>query len=164
MAGSGKNPEKGGDKMESMTSSASKSAADLKNKAQDTASNLAQKGQDMAGEALRRTQDAASTAAQKAQDLASSAAGRAEDAMSNVGSKISSLAGSLRETAPHEGPLGSAASRVADQLEAGGQYLQEHGIEDMAQDLMSLVRRYPMQSLLVGFGVGFLVGQSFSRR
>ncbi|MBV9123113.1 MAG: hypothetical protein JO112_07140 [Planctomycetes bacterium] len=164
MAGTGKNPEKVGDKMESMTSSAHKTASDLKGKAQDTASSLAQKGQDLAGEALRRTQDAASTAAQKAQDLASGATGKADDALSNVGSKISSLAGSLRETAPHEGALGTAASRVADRLEAGGQYLQEHGIEDMTQDLMSLVRRYPMQSILVGFGVGFLVGQTFSRR
>jgi hypothetical protein len=49
-------------------------------------------------------------------------------------------------------------------LESGGRYLQEHGIEDMAEDLAALVRRYPVQSLFVGLGVGFLLAQAFTPR
>jgi hypothetical protein len=53
---------------------------------------------------------------------------------------------------------------VAERLEAGGQYLQEHGMRDMTGELHSLIRRYPVQSLLVGLGFGFLLGRMANRR
>jgi hypothetical protein len=76
---------------------------------------------------------------------------------------MSGLAGSLRENAPREGMLGGAAGAVADRLEASGQYLQEHGLSDMAGDITSLVRQHPMQACLVGFGLGFLFGMAWRR-
>jgi hypothetical protein len=59
--------------------------------------------------------------------------------------------------------LGSAASGVASQLEAGGHYLQEHGLNDVAEDLSGLIHRYPVQSLFVGLFVGYLLGRTLSR-
>jgi hypothetical protein len=38
--------------------------------------------------------------------------------------------------------------------------LQDNTFENMARDVTTLIRRYPIQSLLVGLGVGYL----FSRR
>ena len=76
---------------------------------------------------------------------------------------MSSLAGTIREKAPHEGTLGSAASTVADQLQAGGQYLQEHGFREMGDDLAAVIRHYPVQSVLIALGVGFFAGMA-SRR
>jgi hypothetical protein len=100
---------------------------------------------------------------QKAQDIASGVAQKAGEAISSVGSGMASLASTIREKAPHEGMLGSAAGTVASGLETGGEYLRDHNMSDMLGDVTSLVRRYPIQSLLVGFGVGFLMARFTSR-
>jgi hypothetical protein len=84
--------------------------------------------------------------------------------MSSVGEQMSSLAGTIRERAPQQGAFGNAASTVADSLEASGHYLQEHELADLAADLGTLISRYPLQSVLAGLGVGFLLGRTFSRR
>jgi ElaB/YqjD/DUF883 family membrane-anchored ribosome-binding protein len=59
--------------------------------------------------------------------------------------------------------VGSAAGAVADGLESSGRYLQEHGVGDITDDLAGVIRRNPLPSLCVAFGVGFLVGM-VSRR
>jgi hypothetical protein len=46
----------------------------------------------------------------------------------------------------------------------GGRYLQEHDLGDMADDMTSVVRRYPLPALCIGFGVGFLLGMALTRR
>jgi ElaB/YqjD/DUF883 family membrane-anchored ribosome-binding protein len=135
-------------------------AGEAKERAREAASGATQKAQDL----MHKAQETASNVAQKAQDAASTAQQRTDEALSNVGEKMSSLAGTLRQSAPQGGSLGTAASAVADRLEAGGSYLQEHGLEDMAGEMATLVRRYPMQAVLVGLGVGFLLGQAFSSR
>jgi hypothetical protein len=110
-----------------------------------------------------KLQEAASNVGQKAQDVASTVAQKTDDALSAVGSGMSSLASTIREKAPQQGMLGSAASSVASGLQTGGEYLQEHGVGDMLNDLTAVVRRYPLRSLLVGFGVGFLMARATSR-
>jgi ElaB/YqjD/DUF883 family membrane-anchored ribosome-binding protein len=119
---------------------------------------------DTAQELAHGAQEAASSVAHKASDVASAAADRADDAISSVGSGMSTLAGQVRQNAPREGTLGSAAGAVASGLEQGGRYLQEHGFGDMADDMTSVVRRYPLPALCVGFGVGFLLGMALTRR
>jgi len=138
--------------------------------AQQAASNVGQKAQDFthkaqeaAAQVGHRAQEAASNVAHKAQDAASSAAGKAEEALSRVGDRMSSWGSTIRENAPHEGAVGSAASSVADQLQAGGRYLQEHGFRDMTEDMSDLVRRYPVQCVLIALGMGFFAGMA-SRR
>jgi len=133
-------------------------------KARETASSLGQKAQEAASNLGQRAQGMASQAGQKAQELASSATGQAEKAVSNVGERMSTMAGTLRERAPHEGMLGSAASAVADRLEASGSYLQEHGLSGMRGDLETVVRRNPLPAIFVCLGVGCLLGMLWSKR
>lgn len=128
------------------------SATAATQKAQDTASNLGQ-----------RAQDIASNVTQKAQDFASTAGERAEEAISNVGNRMSNWGSQLRENAPREGFVGQAASGVAGTLESGGQYLQQHDLNDMVSDLSNVVRSYPIASLCIAFGVGCFLGMA-SRR
>lgn len=128
-------------------------ASALGHKAQETASALGHRAQETASNVTHRAQEAASTVGQKA-----------DEAIAGAGSQMSSLAGTIRQNAPREGVLGSASTAVADRLQEGGRYLQEHGLSDMAEDMTGVVRRYPMQSLLVGFGLGFLVGWTLTRR
>ena len=87
-----------------------------------------------------------------------------DEALAKVGQQMTQLAGQVRERAPGEGPLAQAASTLAEGLEAGGRYLEDRSVEDITRDVAGLVRRYPLQSLLVGFGVGCLVGLALSRR
>jgi ElaB/YqjD/DUF883 family membrane-anchored ribosome-binding protein len=145
---------------EAMASAASQMAGEAKDRAREALSGATQKAQDL----MHKAQDTASSMGQKAQDVAASAQQRTDEALSNVGEKMSSLAGTLRQSAPREGTLGTAATAVADRLQAGGSYLQEHGVEDMAGEVTAMVRRYPMQSVLIGLGIGFLLGQAISSR
>jgi hypothetical protein len=139
-------------KGEEMTPKAQEAAATAGQKVQEGASNLGQKAQ-----------EAASTVAHKAQDVASSVAHKADDALSAVGSGMSSLAGTIRDKGPQQGMLGSATSTVAGGLQSTGDYLQHHGMGDMMDDMAGVIRRYPIRSLLVGFGVGFLMARITSR-
>lgn len=48
-------------------------------------------------------------------------------------------------------------STAAHTLEGTGAYLQETSWESMVEDLTGLIRRYPLRSLLIGFGIGYLL-------
>jgi len=120
-------------------------------------------GQEMKNAGQNVAQSAANAygdAKVKAQELGTAAAGKVGGATKAVGETMSSWAGTIRESAPQEGTIGSAAKTVANQLENAGSYLQDNTFENMARDVTTLIRRYPIQSLLVGLGVGYL----FSRR
>jgi ElaB/YqjD/DUF883 family membrane-anchored ribosome-binding protein len=134
-----------------------------KDRVEETATNLGHRAQEAATSMGHRAQEAASAVGHRASELASTAQDRAEGTLSNVGQGMTSLADQLRQKAP-EGTLGTAAGAVADRLQQGGRYLQEHGFNDMADDMTSVVRRYPLPALCLGFGVGFLVGMALTRR
>jgi hypothetical protein len=59
--------------------------------------------------------------------------------------------------------MGTAAGAVADRLEAGGRYLQDHNLEDIGTDVREFVRQYPLGSLAALFGLGFLMGSALRR-
>jgi gas vesicle protein len=130
----------------------------LGHRAQETASNLGHRAQETASSLGHRAQETATSLGHRAQETGSQLASNAEGALSSVGQRISSLAGTIRENAPREGFFGSAASNVAQELEAGGRYLQEKGLGDMVNDVGGLVRSYPVASLCVGFCIGWLCG------
>lgn len=107
---------------------------------------------------------AASDVRSRAQELGSSVAGRASETTSAVGERMTAVADTIRHRVPQEGKMGSAATAVADRLEAAGSYLQEHNLDNMVNDVTTLIRRYPMQSLLVGLGIGYLLARGRRER
>lgn len=94
-----------------------------------------------------------------AQELGATAATKANEAATIVGEKIGSLATVIREHAPHDGAVATAATAVADGLESAGSYLREKKVDDLAHDVTALVRTYPIQSLLIGVGLGYLLAR-----
>jgi uncharacterized protein YjbJ (UPF0337 family) len=118
-------------------------------------------GQPVSGTAQAQgaTFDEATTSAKgAAEEAAAAAASTAAQSVSAVGEKIGSLADVIREKAPHEGAMGTAATTVADKLGAAGSYLQQKNMDHMASDLTGMIRRYPIPALLIGLGIGYLLG------
>jgi ElaB/YqjD/DUF883 family membrane-anchored ribosome-binding protein len=139
-------------------------ATNVGHRAQEATTQMGHRAQEAASSLTHRAQEAGSNLASQASNLASQAQERADDALSRAGQGMSSLADQLRHNAPQEGMFGTAASAAADRLRQGGQYLQEHGVGDIAGDMGSLVRRYPLPALCVGFGFGVLLGMALTRR
>jgi uncharacterized protein YjbJ (UPF0337 family) len=90
----------------------------------------------------------------KAREFGATAAKKANEAAPVIGEKMKSLASAIREKAPR---LATSASKVADGLESASNYLQEKKFEHLGEDFKGLVRRYPLRSLLLGLGLGFLL-------
>lgn len=105
----------------------------------------------------------AEDAKNKAEEAASAATASGFQSISAMGEKIESLADVIREKAPQEGSLGTAATTVAQKLDAAGSYLQHRDVDHMVGDLSNMVRRYPIPSLLIGLGIGFLIAKSTRR-
>jgi uncharacterized protein YjbJ (UPF0337 family) len=101
-----------------------------------------------------KTDGAVASMSAKARELGATAARKANEAAPVIGEKMKSLASVIREKAPR---LATSASKVADGLESASNYLQEKKFEDLGEDFKGLVRRYPLRSLLIGLGLGFLL-------
>jgi len=111
-------------------------------------------------------QDAAgavATITTKAQELGATAASKASEAVTVVGEQMGSLASAIRDHAPHEGAIATAATTVASGLESASSYLHEKEYANLAADLTALVRRYPVQALLAGVGLGYWLARSTKR-
>ena len=94
-----------------------------------------------------------------AQEFGATAANKANGAATLVGEKIGSLANVIREKAPREGTMATAVTAVVDRLESTSSYLREKKFENLAKDVTALVRTYPVQSILVGVGLGYLLAR-----
>jgi hypothetical protein len=80
-----------------------------------------------------------------------------------MGEKIDALAEAIRERAPQEGPIGAAASALTEKLDAAGSYLNAMDVDQMLDDMASVIRRYPIPSLLIGLGIGYLLARATRR-
>jgi len=65
----------------------------------------------------------------------------------------------VRDSLPHEGMFGSAASSVAGGLESSGKYLEQEGLQGIADDVTNMIRRNPIPALVLGIGLGFLLAR-----
>ena len=81
-----------------------------------------------------------------------------------VGSGLKSLGHTIRDHTPDSGMAGDASSAVANTLERTGRYLQEEGLEGIAEDVTNLIRRNPIPAMLVGVGAGFLLARAMTSR
>jgi len=125
----------------------------------DKAKEFGEKAKETAGNFGEKAKETASNLATQAHDAASSVGQKAEDATAGLGSRMQSLAGTLREKAPHEGVMGKASSAVADTLESSGHYIEDQGLQGMAEDVTELIRKNPIPAVLIGIGLGFVLAR-----
>ena len=129
----------------------------------DAAHNTVDTVSDKAQQVASDVKDKAQQVADKAQDIGQQAVDRADDATTTVGEKMTDVAQTIRDKAPMSGPVANAADTAANTLERAGSYLQEQDLADMRSDLEGIIRRHPIESLLVGLGVGYLLARSTRR-
>ena len=104
-----------------------------------------------------KTDGAVAGMSAKAREFGATAAKKANEAAPVIGDKMKSLADVIRGKAPREGKIGTTATKVAGGLESASHYLQEKKFDHLGEDFRGLVRRYPLRSLLIGLGLGFLL-------
>jgi ElaB/YqjD/DUF883 family membrane-anchored ribosome-binding protein len=143
--------------------SAGSAANEVKGKAQELVSSMGQKLHDGTSDVSDNAQVLASDMARKAQETARAAVDKANDGIAAIGQRMSALSGTVRKAGPKDGVLGSAATTVADTLQVGGRYLEGHDLKDMGMDLTTMVKHYPIQSVLVSAGLGCLLGLMLRR-
>jgi dsDNA-specific endonuclease/ATPase MutS2 len=148
---------------QNLTESARQTAQEAKNRIQEGATSAAHRAQEGISSVGHRIQETASQATHRASELASTAKDKTEQAVSSVGQRLTSLADTIQSNAPREGMIGSAASGVAHGLESSGRYLQEHDLQDMVNDVGSVIKRYPLASVCAFFSLGLLLGMSTRR-
>ena len=80
----------------------------------------------------------------------------AADGLGRVASTIHEKADSI----PGGATVADFTHSIADGMESTANYLREHDFSDMSKDVMSICRKYPIQSMVAALAVGFLVGRS----
>lgn len=93
------------------------------------------------------------------------AGGIADQARSSAAAGLSSSASTLEDTA-NEGVKYArhAAQATANALSKSADYLRDNSAQDMAEDAMDVVKRYPGIALAGAVALGFFVGRAFSSR
>lgn len=127
--------------------------------AHSTVDSVSDKAQQVASD----VKDKAQEVADKAQQVGAQAVDKVDAATDTVGAKMTDVAQTIREKAPMSGPVADAANTAATTLERAGTYLQEQDLADMRADLEGIIRRHPIESLLVGLGIGYLLARSTRR-
>ncbi|MGZ8422264.1 MAG: hypothetical protein ACXWV7_04950 [Nitrospira sp.] len=98
-------------------------------------------------------------AASAMQDAARDSKAAADQAASQAGETLKSAADQLRARLPETGMVGEMADRVTSGVKDAATHLQEEGFGGMVEDVVAIVRRYPMQTFLLGLGCGFLLSR-----
>jgi hypothetical protein len=143
------------------------SAAERAKQAGDKASDLAQSAVDKVKQTADdlRSKDAGEIvgdARAKAAEVGDAAATKVDSAMTATGEQFSTLAQTVREKAP-EGKPGEVANMAADALDRSGRYLQTADLQMVRSDLERVIRAHPIETLLVGIGIGYLAARARRR-
>jgi hypothetical protein len=143
------------------------SAAERAKQAGDKASDLAQSAADKVRQTADdlRSRDAGEIvgdARAKAAEVGDAAASKVDSAMTATGEQFSTLAQTVREKAP-EGKAGDVANMAANALDRSGEYLQTADLQMVRSDLERVIRDHPIEALLVGAGIGYLLARATRR-
>jgi len=82
----------------------------------------------------------------------------------NLSQKVRAAAESLREEQGPQQRVGRTVERMAKRLESSADYLSGASSNEIREDVTGVIRRYPIRSLGVLFGVGLLLGAALRRR
>lgn len=126
----------------------------------DKAGDVASKAQDKAGEAKEKATEVAGKAQEKVGQVGEQMHSKTDKGIDTAASGLGQAAGMLRQQGEQrDGTIGTAATKTADTLESASSYLQEKDTDQLVTDLEALVRRKPVESVLVAAGIGFVLSK-----
>ncbi|MGA2714332.1 MAG: hypothetical protein ABSG41_14585 [Bryobacteraceae bacterium] len=91
---------------------------------------------------------------------ASRIAERVDDLGRETAESLHAAASSIRKGSKAIEDLGES---TADKFDGAGSYVEKHNLKRAIGESRQLVRRYPVESLVIATGVGFLTGFAFRR-
>ncbi len=129
----------------------------------------AETAQEASEQAVRRTREAIDDAAKKARsrakEFSEAAADRIDETRAPVAEALHQASDKLDQAAQNipADPVRRAARSAADRLERGARYVEEHDTSEMAGDLMRVVKRHPVPSMIIAACAGFILARSIRR-
>jgi ElaB/YqjD/DUF883 family membrane-anchored ribosome-binding protein len=100
-------------------------------------------------------------AKEKAGDMAGQAHDKADAGMDRAAEGLGRAAETLREQGDsREGKVGNVATSAASALEQGAEKLRTSDTDQLMNELEAMVRRKPIESMLVAAGVGFILSKA----
>jgi hypothetical protein len=91
------------------------------------------------------------------QDAVRDPSAAADHVAQQVGETLKSAAEHVREQMPGGGIGGHVADTVSSGIKQAATRLQEQGFGGMIDEVVAIARRYPLQALVLGLGVGYFV-------
>jgi ElaB/YqjD/DUF883 family membrane-anchored ribosome-binding protein len=110
------------------------------------------------GDRAARLVDQAKTAGRAAVDSIDDKREAAAETLSSTAAKLHAKASEYSE-----GHIQGAAHKTADSLEATADFMRNHPLSRVKDDVESFAKRNPGAALLMAAGIGFLLGRSLTR-
>lgn len=130
-------------------------AREVAEKAKDTAASVGELASDAASAVGAMAGKAACDAGSMASQAACDFGKKADNLTASAGAGIQQWGDRLSKNAPHEGVLGSASQAVAKAVKDGGEYLEDAKLSGITEDIAKLVRKNPIQAVLIAIGLGW---------
>jgi ElaB/YqjD/DUF883 family membrane-anchored ribosome-binding protein len=105
--------------------------------------------------------DAVNETREKVQDAGRGFQSNVDESRAPAADKLESAASLLHDKAdnlPSGQPVAHLAHAAAEKMQATADYVRQHDVRDMMDDLKALVRKHPAQSLVAAVAAGFLIG------
>lgn len=97
---------------------------------------------------------------QTAASVGNAAQEKVDQGMDKAAEALNRTAETLRtQGEQRDGAMATVATKAADTLESTGAYLREKDTDQLVSDLEALVRRKPVESLLVAAGIGLVLSK-----
>ncbi len=143
--------------------SAQAQAGGKADQAKEKAGHARDKAEDVAGKAQEKASEVGSQAREKAGEVGEQVHAKTDKGIDTAASGLEQAAGMLRKQGEQrEGTVGTAATKTADTLETASTYLHEKDTDQLVTDLEALVRRKPVESVLVAAGIGYVLSKIVS--
>ena len=98
--------------------------------------------------------------AQKTEELADAAAVKARQTAHEVDETLGAAAESIQAKIRKTGKdAADVVSSMTDRVRSSAHYVNEQGFDGLMDDLGTLIKRYPIQAVLIGVGVGFFLAR-----
>jgi len=147
------------DKVSGAIGTASSKASEIAEAFQERASQAAA----VIGDQANKVAGSVAGATTAVRNAAADAGKRADQFVGDAGAGIQTVADRIGAIAPDHPRVSTAVNAVADSVRQTGKYLEESKLSGAADDLVGLVRRYPIPAVLLAAGLGWYVARSGRR-